>query len=123
MDELQRTVLAKLLAGEHPVLAALREQATRARIIKVEYTGAGFYCNFEVSPDVARVTLGDFELTDVNAEVEGLKYGAGFVLFIRSGFIDFLEGFSYEEPWPSRLGKFTLSYQSQPRALPFGKVE
>jgi hypothetical protein len=56
-------------------------------------------------PNRKRITLGD-----VNAEVEGLKFGAGFVLFISDGKLEMLEGYSYDEQWPTEIKKFVLSY-------------
>lgn len=35
---------------------------------------------------------------NVVAEIEGLKYGMIFVLFLENGFVQFLEGASYDEP-------------------------
>ena len=53
-------------------------------------------------------------LDDVTVEIEGLRHGAGFVLFLGDGLLDMLEGYSYGEPWPSRVGRFSL--QRHPRA-------
>jgi hypothetical protein len=50
-------------------------------------------------------------------EMQGLVHGAGFVLFVRDGRIDTLEGFSYDEPWPQQVSKFNLKYQREPRDL------
>ena len=52
LNDFERLVLDKLIAGDHPALASLRRQ------------------------------------------------GAGFVLFIRSGRLSVLEGFTYGEDWP-----------------------
>ena len=111
LNSLQNAVLAKLLAGDHPVLATLRMQAERASVISRRYTGVGFFCHFTVQPDVPplRDHL-NFQLGDVSAEVAGLQLGAGFVLFVRSGYLSVLEGFSYDEPWPETRGDFQLAY-------------
>ncbi len=55
LTKLERAVLAKLLAGDHPILAALRSQSEDARLASREYTGAGFYCRFSVPSDVPRL--------------------------------------------------------------------
>ncbi|MEX1107579.1 MAG: hypothetical protein WEC00_01590 [Dongiaceae bacterium] len=116
-------MLAKLLAGDHPFLAALRSQAEKARLISRNYTGAGFYCTFSVPPDVPSLAQClDFQLGDVNAMIGGLKHGAGFVVFVRGGRLDTLEGYSYEESWPDVLGDYELSYQSEPRDLELPNV-
>jgi hypothetical protein len=48
LNDLEKAVLAKLLSGDHPLLAALRSQAERAWLVSRDYTGAGFYCSFAV---------------------------------------------------------------------------
>jgi hypothetical protein len=55
----------------------------------------------------------------VNATIDGLAHGAGFVLFVRGGRIETLEGFSYDEPWPPRVERFLLAYVQEPRAPAF----
>jgi len=118
LNRFEQAVLDKLLDGDHPVLVVLRAQAERARLSSREYTGAGFFCSFDVPPDVPTLAPErDFHFGDVNAVVDGLQYGAGFVLFVRGGRLNTLEGYSYEEPWPIEIRKFKLTYQSEPRAL------
>jgi hypothetical protein len=56
-------------------------------------------------------------LDDVVATIEGLEHGAGFVLFIENGLLDNLEGFTYDEPWPDRLGGYSLRYMNEERDL------
>lgn len=118
LNELEQAVLDKLIAGNHPALHNLRTQANVAKMIERELTGCGFYVNFEVPVNIPALK-GNFQICDVNGEMEGLLFGAGFVLFIRNGYLDLLEGFSYDEPWPEHIGKFTLSYLKEPRELSF----
>jgi hypothetical protein len=118
-SEFEQAVLDKLLAGDHPVLVSLRAQAERARVI-CEYTGAGFYWSFEVPSDAPLLTTyPDFKFGDVHAVVDGLKYGAGFVISVSGGRLAILEGYSYEEPWPNEIHNFTLTYEKEPRELVF----
>ncbi len=116
LNDLERAVLNKLLSGDHPVLATLRKQATKVHLIKREYTGVGFFCNFDVSSE-APILKGNFTIDDVNADIDSIKHGAGFVLFIANGRLDVLEGYTYDEPWPKDVGKFTLTYMNEPRNL------
>lgn len=116
LNEFEQAVLDKLLAGSHPVLVALRVQAERARLTSREYTGAGFFCSFEVPSDATLLTSQqDFEFGDVDAVVDGLEHGAGFIIFVRGGCLDNLEGYSYEEPWPEEIHTFKLTYRREPR--------
>jgi hypothetical protein len=42
-------------------------------------------------------------ISDVGAEIEGVRHGVGFVLFIQDGRLDCLEGFTYDDPWPDEV--------------------
>jgi len=122
LNNFENAVLAKLLAGDPPLLAALRSQAEKARLVSRDYTGAGFYCTFAVPSDVPPLPHLDFQFGAVNAKIGGLKHGAGFVVFVRNGRLDTLEGYSYDESWPDVVADFELSYQSEPRNLELPKV-
>lgn len=117
---LERAVLDCILEGEHPVLENLRAQAAKAVLTRRDNTGVGFYCRVAV-PETAALLAEptDFQIADVAAEISGLRNGAGFVLFIRKGRIDMLEGFTFGEPWPEQVGDFSLRYAPLPRRFPF----
>jgi len=121
LDRLEQAVLDKLLAGDHPVLVALREQATSARLARREYTGVGFHCHFDVGEGAPTVKK-DFHIGDVRAEMEGVAHGIGFVLIIRDGRLSMLEGYTYDEPWPSEIRGFTLRYAEAGRRSELAKL-
>ncbi len=50
----------------------------------------------------------NLELGDTHAKLEGLKLGAGFVMFIRDGLIKTLECYTYDEPWPISITTYTF---------------
>lgn len=116
LTNLEQAVLDKLLSGKHPVLATLRAQAEKARLVERQRSGVGFFCAFEVPLGVPTVE-GDFQIDDVHGELPSLAHGAGFVLFVRDGRLDMLEGFSYDEPWPQVEEQFQLTYLREPREL------
>jgi hypothetical protein len=118
LDALEREVLELLLAGDHPVLETLRAQAQRVQVVARKLSGVGFFTDFEVPADARTVAKPrDFELGDVDAEIDGLAQGAGFVLFVRKGRLDFLEGFARGDRWPEALGAYRLRYREEPRDL------
>lgn len=116
LNKLEQAVLLKQLAGDHPTLGVLRIQAERARVVERKETGVGFFCDFEVEASAPSAD-GDFQISDVHGELSGLAHGVGFVLFIRSGRLSMLEGFTFDEPWPQHLGHFELKYDREPREL------
>src|ERR1051326_1314694 len=60
-------------------------------------------------PSAPRIPGGkSFNLSDVLADIEGLRHGAGFVLFVVDGALNQLKASAYEEPWPEPA--FKLGY-------------
>jgi hypothetical protein len=112
LTDLERRVIEKLLAGEHPVLEALREQFRTCRVKKRELTGCGFFTELEMSRSVKAAPTGqqNLRIGDVAARIAGLEHGAGFVLFVSGGYLDMLEGYSYDESWPESITDFELAY-------------
>jgi hypothetical protein len=121
LNELEHAVLKKLLAGDHPLLAVLRRQAERARVVKRQNTGVGFFCDFDVDDGTPAVNR-DLQIGDVHAEMDGLAHGAGFVLFVQAGRLSMLEGFTYDEPWPEQSRGFSLSYLDPERKSELAKL-
>lgn len=94
-------VLARLLAGDDPVLATLREQSLVASVARRERTEVGFFELFRVPPSAPCLDgCPDFVLDDVAAELEGLGGSARFLLSVRDGVLDFLEGSMLGFRWP-----------------------
>lgn len=118
LTKLERAVIDMLLAGDDEVLIVLRKQLQACEVKSRELTGVGFFTEFEL-PDSGEVSLNVrfFKIGDVFAEIEGLKHGAGFLLYVEDGRIDMLEGHTFGEPWPSEIGEFRLSYTAKTRDL------
>lgn len=107
LSALEEQVLAAALVGDDPVMMALRRQALNCRVAARELTGAGFYTQLAVSGAELRLT-GDARISGVFAEIDGLQFGAGFVVQVENGRLSLLEGFSYDEPWPETAKSFTI---------------
>jgi hypothetical protein len=111
LTRLEEEVLRKLLAGKSRWLVDLREQARVIQPNSRELTGAGFVTRFSVPEDLPRLAdRPTFRFGDVSAEINDLKYGAGFLLFVKDGAIATLEGYSYEEPRPKDIRTFRVYY-------------
>src|SRR5258706_3245320 len=106
----EKALLDALLAGDHPFLAALRGQYARATPTCRELSGAGLFLNFQVPPDEPDVAPRNFEIGDVYFDLDGLPHGGGALLFVRDGFISFLEAFSHDGDWPERTDTFAIHY-------------
>lgn len=106
--------MEKLLSGDDPILRVLMAQCRTVTVTRREFTGVGFYTDLSISPEAPRLPADKkTQLTDVTAETDGLQYGAGFVLFVKEGKIQLLEGFTYGEPWPENPQSWQLSYMGK----------
>ena len=104
ITEFDRTILDALLAGDLLELAILRAQAGVADVRERKMTGVGFFTTFSIPPDAPRLDVaGQRVISGVGAELEGVNHGVGFLLFVRNGQLDVLEGFTFDEPWPTRV--------------------
>lgn len=115
LNSLERMVMEMLLTGDEPALQILADQFRTATVSSREMTGVGFYTTFMVAPQEPRLNgAKSLQLSDVSADIEGLEHGAGFVLFVKDGMINFLEGYSFDESWPAHTDNFRLSYIGRP---------
>ena len=113
MSNFEKSVLLKLLDFDQEWFLPLRYQSVNLKVDSRNNTGYGFYLKFkEGNPKLSLGLNVDFYFGDVVASIPGLELGAGFVLFIKNGFISMLEGYSYEEMWPDNITKFELEYES-----------
>lgn len=117
LSTFEQAVLEKLFAGSHPALGVLRAQAQAAQLVSRRNTDRGFFLDFDVPASAPVLAEHDFHFGDVRAAVDGLSLGAGFVVFVRKGRLEALEGYSYGEPWPNEIRGFQLTYESEPRDL------
>jgi hypothetical protein len=123
LEPLEAAVLDKLLAGNHPVLAALRGQLEGLRVKQREHTGAGFYTEFSVATTAAPAPAAQLRFGDVQAAIRGLEHGAGFLLYVDGGVLTMLEGYSFEEPWPEEITAFSVDYLDPDRTSTLASLE
>jgi hypothetical protein len=71
-------------------------------------TGAGFFTDFNEAP-LLKVFSDDRDFTGggVGAVLNGTIH-CGFLLFIKNGYLDMLEGFIYSDRWPSEITSYTF---------------
>ncbi|MDE0938166.1 MAG: hypothetical protein OSA89_19845 [Mariniblastus sp.] len=92
IEPIERRVMQRLLAGDHPTLETLRQQFARSCVADRDFTGVGFFTRFEVPDSVPRVnTRSRIVIGDVCADVDGLQSGCGFILFVDDGLVGTLE--------------------------------
>lgn len=121
---LELAVLGKLLDGDHPMLTALRRQLPELGVTERKLTGVGFFTTFSMTDErlLVEVPPGASPFGDVEATISGMQHGAGFLLWLKDGRIDMLEGYSYDEPWPDHVGEFVLAYSHAERTAVLAKL-
>jgi hypothetical protein len=109
-EDFEYAVMSKLLAGDDPVLACLREQYKNAHIEKREFTGVGFFTDFSFKNLVPNIeNKKNFHIGDVAGTINDTS--VDFVLFIRNGVLEMLEGVTFGgEPWPECINSLKLDY-------------
>ncbi len=114
----EHAVLQQLLEGEHPAMAAMQSQLGDLVITQRHHSGVGFFVHFELRNERKRISWFPPRVVfgDVQATIESLENGAGFLLVVENGAISILEGYSYDEPWPAEIAAFTLRYSDALRA-------
>src|SRR5215203_4573914 len=91
LTPLERGVMRHILEGPDPDRDILRRQVASATVVRREYTGVGFFTHFSVDSQAPRIrgaerlTLGE----NVGAQFPTLKHGAGFILFVDQGAVNF----------------------------------
>ncbi len=107
----ERAVLDMVFSVDCACAVPLREQLCDCVVSRREYSGVGFFTDILPNPSAPPIAnTGRIWFGGVYAEVEGVKHGAGFVVLIDNGYIDMLEGYTYDDPWPDQVTGFTLSY-------------
>ncbi len=82
--------------SETPDLAqGLQRQLDAASVIERENSGAGFFTHIAVPDEVLRVNSSRVLGYETHARVAELEYGLGFVLFMKDGRLDMLEGYAF----------------------------
>lgn len=98
-----RTICSQQPAG---IAEKLLKQFKSASLKSRKMTGVGFFTYFQVPETIEPVRPTENPFGNAEMEVGGLKYGCGFILFLKDDYIDFLECYTYVEPWPEKNRTF-----------------
>src|ERR1700722_2850700 len=94
---LEQTVFTAICEMHPADRAALTAQLSSATLRGRKNTGAGFCTYFDVGR-ASSTAIGGEHLRDGPAvTIDGLTFGMGFILWLKEGYADSLEGYCYEE--------------------------
>jgi hypothetical protein len=117
LTNVEREALNWLLAGDIPGLDVLREQAIETNAEFRETSHHGFYTSLWVDPRAPILQDISLTLSDVMAEVPGLRGPLGFVLFVDAGVLKMLEGYAIDDKWPDAMAGSRFYYEHGVAAL------
>jgi len=100
IEDFERQVIAGLLAGDHPLLAALRAQHAAASVRDREVNTRGFVTRFEVPASASAIDRKLLHLDDLQVELDGVKTPVDASLHVLNGRIKSLECFVYDGAFP-----------------------
>jgi hypothetical protein len=100
IDEFERQVMSALLAGDDPLLAALREQYAAATVRGREKTASGFVTRFDVPATVPPIDRKLLHLDDLQVELAGTTTPADTSVHVHNGRLRSLECFVYDGAFP-----------------------
>jgi hypothetical protein len=97
LNKLESSVLRAMCRRAAACGTILQSQLAHAQVKGRENTGAGFYTNFEVDRAQAIPFKKDMVIGDVASQLEDLNNPMVFLVFIKNGYVDFLEGAADED--------------------------
>ncbi len=100
IDEFERQVMTALLAGDDPILDALRQQYAVATVRGREKTTSGFVTRFDVPAGAAPIERKLLHLDDLQLELAGTTTPVDASLHIHNGRLRSLECYVYEGTFP-----------------------
>lgn len=101
IEEFEKAVMAGLLAGDDPLLKALREQYAVSSVRDREMTTTGFVTRFEIPPSAAAIDRKLLHLDDLQVELEGARSPADVSVHVHNGRLRSLECFVYDGTFPA----------------------
>jgi hypothetical protein len=113
---LERAVLSAICEMDPEDRSALEAQLSTATFRSRENTGAGFYTRFSVDHESSAAIRGVQLKYGPPANIDGLNHGMGFILWLKDGYTDCLEGYSFDQSTtPINLETVGFDLGSNPR--------
>jgi hypothetical protein len=100
LEEFETQIMSALLAGDDPLLAALRAQYAAATIRDREKTATGFVTRYEVPAEATPIARKLLHLDDLQVELEGAATPADTSVHVHNGRLRSLECFVYDGGFP-----------------------
>ena len=100
VETFEREVMRALLAGDDPLLAALRAQFDAASVKSREVTSTGFITRYDVPASAAPIERKLLHLDDLQVELEGVRTPVDTAVNVHNGRLRSRECFVYDGAFP-----------------------
>lgn len=108
--EIETRVLSHFGRGDHPVLAALRQQLAGAEVADRELSRVGVRVTLAVPAAAPRMPLDFAEFGDVGFSHPEAPTGGAALLSVREGYAHEIDISCYVENWPRDQAAFNVHY-------------
>ena len=106
-EKFESEIMEHIIAEDPAISHILENQYKSAKITNRDFTGRGFFTKFEVCDKSLKLLDNPNCILGITqAKMEGLKYGVGFILFVKDGLISTLECYTYDEPWSGEVTSY-----------------
>jgi len=108
LSQFERTFISAL-AQPDPQREILLAQLQVAAVVSRDYTGVGLYTELTVpqtAPRLDEARGGHEDMPQCSGEHPELPSGAGFILWLKDGYISCLESYTYDGSWPANENLF-----------------
>lgn len=104
-EEFENLIISDIIAQYPEYSDFLEKQYRSAKVTKRENTGHGFFTDYAITDQSSRIDDSpDLTLGKHQWNLNGLKNGSDYILWVKEGLFTCLEGFCYgEEPWPDEI--------------------
>jgi hypothetical protein len=103
LTQFERDLLDSLLDGDQPLSRALRRQLATAVPVSRQLSGVGIFLSFQVpvASGLDPTEPRSFEVGTVRFDLKGVEHGGLAALFVRDGYVSWLEAWTCHGDWPS----------------------
>lgn len=108
-EEFEKLIMEKLLNGNNKIFVDLYRQYQQAIVTSREFTGCGFFTKFDIQGYKPKYLVSG-RIDDVAVEFEKADENACFILYVKTGKIDTLEGFCFGGAWNDDYGRAKIVY-------------
>lgn len=91
--------------------AALEMQIQRVAVLRRENTGAGFFTYLSTVKDASPPITADPRGCYVTAKINGVENALGFILWVKDGYVDVLEGYTMALPGTSGIDFTSIDFE------------